>query len=741
MAAFLQRLAQTAFHRRRLVLVTWLILIGVVAGLYIGVGSRINSEFTIPGSQSQTALDTLSNKLPAAAGTSAQIVFEAPAGAKVTNPTYHNAVESVLTRAKSAPQVAAVIDPFGARAISPDGRTALAQVQYTVTRPDLNPQSLPALRATTAPAKAAGLAVEVGGSAYNSPAKSGSSGEAFGVIIAFVILFVTFGSLLAAGMPLVTALSGITVAALGLYLVSNVTTVSSTAPSLALMIGLAVGIDYSVFIVSRYRSELAKGQTPERAVGVAAATAGSAVVFAGLTVFIALAGLTVIRIPFLTVMGLGAAATVAVAVAVALTLLPAILGFAGQRLTPKPRSRAARRERPDAVVMGERWARLVTGRPLLTVATTVVALLLLTIPALSLRLALADNGTAPPGSTQRSTYDTVAAEFGPGFNGPLTLLVQTHNAAERANAATKVAATVKQLPDVTAVTAPQYADDGVTTVMSVIPDSSPHDSATRDLVNSIRNQARALQASTSAQVSVTGPTAVQIDVSDRLSSSLLPFAGLVVGLALILLLIVFRSIVVPIKAACGFLLSIGATLGAVVAVFQWGWLANLFGVSVTAPVISFLPIILIAVLFGLAMDYEVFMVSRIREAYVETGQPTTAVIRGGRHAIRIVTAAALIMFSVFASFISTPDATLKTIAFGLAVGVTVDAFVVRMTFVPAVLALIGRRSWWLPTWLDRHVPHVNLEGTTTHTHQPHDEASNWPTEPDQAPTEREEAPV
>ena len=559
------------------------------------------------------------------------------------------------------------------------------------------------------PAKASGLAVDVGGSAYNSSADSGGSGPALGVIVAFVILFVTFGSLVAAGMPLLSALSGIAVSVLGLYVVSNVTTVSSTAPKVALMIGLAVGIDYSVFILSRYRSELAKGIGPEQAIGVAASTAGSAVVVAGTTVFIALAGLTVVRIPFLTVMGLGAAAAVAVAVTVALTLLPAVAGIAGNRLAPKSGSRAARREQSTAPVMGERWARRVTRRPLVTVGATVVALLVLAIPALSLQLALADNSTAPVGSTQRSTYDVVAAEFGRGFNGPLTLLVATDTPADRASATEKVAAAVKQLPGVVAVTAPQYANDGVTAVVSVIPTSGPHDSSTRDLVNVIRSRTTALQADTSARVSVTGSTAVQIDVSDRLSSSLLPFAALVVGLALVLLLIVFRSIVVPIKAAFGFLLSIGATLGAVVAVFQWGWLANVFGVGVTAPVISFLPIILIAVLFGLAMDYEVFMVSRIREAYVETDEPTKAVVLGGRHATRIVTAAALIMFSVFASFLSTPDSTLKTIAFGLAFGVAVDAFVVRMTFVPAVLALLGRRSWWLPTWVSRIIPKFDVE--------------------------------
>jgi putative drug exporter of the RND superfamily len=713
-ATLLQRVAMLAFRHKRAFLAGWLLIMFVVVGSYAVFGSNINSEFTIPGSSSQNALNQLEKTLPPAAGTSAQIVFESPAGTKITDSKYHAAVEATLGQAKTAPQVTAVIDPFTAKAISPDGRTALASVQYTVSRPHLDSDSLPALVDATAPAEHAGLSVHVGGSAYGSGTSKPGPSSAVGIVIAFAILAITFGSLLAAGLPLLSALSGVVVGAIGVYLVSNVATVSSTAPSLALMIGLAVGIDYSVFILSRYRSELARGKPPLEAVGVAAATAGSAVVFAGTTVVVALAGLTVVGIPFLTVMGLSAAGTVAIAVLVALTLLPAIVGFAGHRLIPKPNSRAARRERPGgAAVLGERWARFVTRHPVRTIGTVVTALLVLAIPALSLRLALADNGSAATDTTQRQTYDLVSAEFGPGFNGPLTLLIHAHPDTDPKTAATAVADTVKTLPDVATITPAQLGNDGRTAVVSVIPRSGPHDSATTTLVTTIRAHAPAIAQADAADVSVTGPTAVGIDVSNRLSSSLLPFAGLVVGLSLVLLLIVFRSIVVPIKAAAGFLLTIGASLGAVVAVFQWGWAHTLIGANSTGPVISFLPIILIAVPFGLAMDYEVFMVSRIREAYLQTRHPTRAVIQGGRQASRIVTAAALIMFFVFASFVKTPDATLKTIAFGLGVGVLIDAFLVRMTLVPAVLTLLGHKSWWLPRWLDRILPHLDLEGATT----------------------------
>ena len=705
MASLLKRLAILALRRRRAFAAAWLLIIVATLGCYAALGSAINSDFTIPGSSSQNALDELQKTLPPAAGTSAQIVFQSPAGTRITDTRYRAAVEATLDRAKVAPQVAAVVDPFTSKAISRDGRTALAEIQYTVSRPHLDSDSLPALVTATERAQQAGLTVHAGGSAYGSGTSKPGPSTAVGIALAFVILLITFGSLLAAGLPLLTALGGLAASVSGVYLVSNIATVSSTAPSLALMIGLAVGIDYSVFILSRYRSELAGGRTVEDATGVAFAAAGSAVVFAGVTVLIALAGLAVVGIPFLTVMGLSAAGAVAVAVLVALTLLPAVIGFAGRRLTPRSDSRAARRERPGAAaVMGERWARFVTRHASRTVVITVAALLVMAIPALSLHLALADNGSAATDTTQRQAYDLISAEFGPGFNGPLTLLVRTHPGSNPETAARAVATTVKALPDVAGVTAPQAGNDGTTAVVSVIPRSGPHDSATTDLVNAIRARAPAMATADAAAVSVTGPTAVGIDVSDRLSASLLPFAAVVVGLAMVLLTIKFRSIVVPVKAAIGFLLSIGASLGAVVAVFQMGWAHTLVGAASTGPIISFLPIILIAVLFGLAMDYEVFMVSRIQEAYLETHDPTGAVIRGGRQATRIVTAAALIMFSVFASFVRTPDATLKTIAFGLGVGVLVDAFIVRMTLVPAVLALLGHKSWWLPRRLGTALP-------------------------------------
>ncbi|MFE6359577.1 MMPL family transporter [Streptomyces sp. NPDC057806] len=795
MATWLYRLGLGAYRRRRLVLAAWLaVLTGAVCALLV-VGGKLDNEFTIPGSESQRAQDTMAKDFPAAAGTSAQIVFTAPEGTKVTDPAAARGIQRTLTAAQDAPQVAAVIPPDKAGTVTPDQRTALAQVNYDADRADLDDGTLDTLEATTAAAEEAGLEVSVGGQAYGNGVLTPSVLELLGVLVALAVLAVTFGSLLAAGMPLLTAFVGIGTGLAGLLALSSGVTVSSTALSLALMLGLAVGIDYALFVLSRHRTQLAQGMEPRESAGRAVGTAGSAVVFAGTTVVIALVGLLVVRIPFLTVMGLSAAATVLIAVLVAVTLLPALFGLAGSRLAPRPGSRAARRaavvsgEVPEggaerargkaaqgavpaggtekareraaqgaaeeatgraaeeatgktagrtvgeaggkttgntagdaagktahegaakASVMGRRWARLVTRRPLLVVVGTVAALVTLALPAADLRLALPDNGTAAHGTSQRETYDRVDAAFGPGFNGPLLVLAEADTPGETGQQqAAAVAGRLRELPGVVKVGQPQYAPESGRAVIQVVPEGGPQDESTQDLVDAIRGDAAVIERETGTAVSVTGTTAIGIDVSDRLTASLPPFAAVVVGLCLILLLLVFRSLVVPVKATIGFLLSVGASFGAVVAVFQWGWLADALDVARTGPVVSFLPIVLMAVLFGLAMDYEVFLVAGMREEWVRTGRAGDAVIDGAGQASRVVTAAALIMFFVFASFVTTEDAIVKPIAFSLAFGVLVDAFVVRMTLVPAVLAMVGRGAWWLPRGLDRLLPDLDIEG-------------------------------
>ena len=728
MSTLLYRLGRACFRRRGTVAALWAVVLAAVVAGVVTVGGQFDDAFTIPGSESQQALDQLRDASPAAAGASAELLFVAPEGQAVSDPAFTRAIAGTVAAAGQVDQVGAVLDPFQSQAVSADGRAALATVQFDVANVELAPDTRGRLQAAATPATDAGLTVEIGGNAFHSTAVAIGPMEMVGVLVAVLVLVLTFGSLLAAGMNLLTALVGIGVGLGGLLAVSGAITLSSTAPTLALMIGLAVGIDYALFILSRHRSQLSGGMDVEESAGRATGTAGSAVVFAGLTVVIALAGLAVVRIPFLTVMGLGAAGTVLVAVLVALTLLPALMGFAGARLTPKPGSRGARREAAlaghDGVpprTGGARWAQLVTRRPALTVAVTVVALLVVSIPALQLRLALPDNGTAAEGTPERKSYDAVSEFFGPGVNGPLLVLVDGLDPATAEQTAGAVAAAIGGAPsgadgrlsgglDDVVYAAPQLLANGRTAIVQVVPASGPQDAATSTLVGDIRALAPSLEQRTGTQIAVTGQTAVAIDVSDRLAGALLPFALVVVGLALLLLLLVFRSILVPVKAALGFLLSVGASFGAVVAVFQWGWLKDLFGVPTTGPVISFMPVILMAVLFGLAMDYEVFLVSRMREEFVHGAAPGPAVVAGMRHASRVVVAAALIMFSVFASFVTIDDVIVKAIAFGLAVGVLVDAFLVRMTLVPAVLALLGRSAWWLPRWLDRLLPDLDVEG-------------------------------
>jgi RND superfamily putative drug exporter len=728
MATLLARLGRASFRRRGLVSVAWLAILGAVVALLLTLGNSFDDEFTIPGSESQDALDQLDAASPGAAGVGAQIVFVAPDGQTVTDPASAGAIEQVVAAAQRAPQVESVVSPFESQAISPDGAAALATVQYDVGQGEIDPESLDGLEAATEAASAAGMEVAVGGNAFGTTGVTIGATEFIGVAVAVLVLVLTFGSLLAAGMNLLTAVVGIGVGMGALLLTSNLVTLSSTAPTLALMIGLAVGIDYTLFILSRHRTQLAAGMDPEESAARATGTAGSAVVFAGLTVVIALSGLAVVGIPFLTVMGVGAAGTVLVAVLVALTLLPALLGFAGGRLAPRPGSRAARREFADAQEstgaggsMGARWTRLITRRPLVTVLVVLAGLLVLAVPAPQLQLALPDNSTAAPESPERRAYDLISENFGPGLNGPLVVLVEGLDPATAEQSVGAITVAVGGTPtgapgefegglDDVAFAQPTLFPDGTTAVVTVIPESGPQEEATNELVADLRAVAPDLEEDTGADLAVTGQTAVAIDVSDRLGEALLPFALVVVGLALVLLLLVFRSILVPIKAAVGFLLSVAASFGAVVAVFQWGWFADLLGVPATGPVISFLPVILMAVLFGLAMDYEVFLVSRMREEFVHGAPPREAVVTGARHAARVVVAAALIMFSVFASFVTIEDVIVKAIAFGLAVGILVDAFLVRMTLVPAVLALLGRSAWWLPRWLDRALPDLDVEG-------------------------------
>jgi RND superfamily putative drug exporter len=633
-------------------------------------------------------------------------VVRAPEGQNfVKFPANQAELREVHTALKGAPEVVNAVDPFQAQSFSRDGTLALIQVSYGKQAFALTDADREAL---VEAAHSSDLSVEIGGDAVRGAPETGAT-EVMGVAVAAVVLVITFGSLLAAGLPLLTALVGVGIGMGGLLTLSGFTELNNNTPVLALMIGLAVGIDYALFIVSRYRSELAGGLDHEQAVGRAAGTAGSAVVFAGLTVIVALAGLTVVGIPFLGEMGLAAAATVVVAVLIALTLLPAILGFAGDKIRGRlPGLRGG--PKPGRASMGERWARFVGRHRVAALGLAVVGVAVVAIPAASMQLGLPNDATAAPDSSQHRAYELVTKGFGPGANGPLIVVVDTSGARDPQTAVTETTRRINDL-GVAAVLPARPNRTGDTMLINVIPKTGPSEEATEDLVANIRAAAGQVHDSTGATISVTGQTAANIDVSRKLADAMIPYLALIVGLAFLLLMLVFRSVVVPLKATLGFLASVAATFGAVVAVFQWGWLTDLLGVESTGPIMSMLPILLIGVLFGLAMDYQVFLVTRMREDYVHGTEAREAVVSGFAHGARVVTAAALIMTSVFAGFVFAEDTLIQSIGFALAVGVAVDAFVVRMTIVPALMSMLGRRAWWLPRWLDRVLPNVDVEGT------------------------------
>jgi putative drug exporter of the RND superfamily len=713
MATLLYRLGRGSFRRRGLVVLIWLVVLAGLGGAAAVFKGATASDFTMPGTESQRAIDALQREFPEASGATGTIVIASPQGQQLTTPANHAAVEAVVQEAGTVPGVLGAVDPFAVHAVSPDGRYALIQVQFADRADAVTAAQRTAYEHTGAAATAAGLRVEHGGEVMNSEPEVGGT-EGIGVVIALAVLVITFGSLVAAGMTMLNALIGVGAGMAGLYALSNVVHLTSTAPVLALMLGLAVGIDYSLFISSRYRGNLRDGMAPDEAAGRAVGTAGSAVVFAGATVVIALAGLSVVNIPFLTVMGLAAAGTVAVAVLVAITLLPALLGFVGRRiLSRRERRGAASPTRREA--FGFRWARLVIRLRVPVIVLAILGLGALALPAAHMRLALPGASASPVGTPARDAADLITEGFGPGFNGRLALVVSSDSPQQTATAATGITTALTGTPDLLGVSQPNLSQDKRTAVLALIPKSGPTDQATEDLVHHVRDVAKGIPG---ADISVTGQTAVGIDVSEKLSHALPIYLLLVVGLSVLLLMVVFRSVLVPLKAALGFLLTVGATFGITVLVFQQGHLGSLVGLDSHGPLVSFLPILLIGILFGLAMDYEVFLVSRMREDFVHGDTARQATVNGMGHGARVVTAAALIMTSVFGGFVLVDDPVIKSMGFALAIGVLIDAFVVRMTLVPAVMSLLGRGAWWLPRWLSRVLPNIDIEGSALRQQEP-----------------------
>lgn len=712
MSSFLYSVGRRAFAARKAVLALWLLVLVVAGGAAGLLNKGLDNSVSIPGTESQQALDRLSVTFPQTSGASAQIIVVAPEG--VRDPAVRREVERAVDELDEVPQKSQVVSPyqedFGG-AISENGQAGLIAVQLdgeVFAIGETTKDRIVQITQELQDRLPEGAQASYGGQLFSQKFPGLTITEALGLVIAIVVLMITLGSFLAAGMPLINALLGVGISMTLIFIATTLGPISATTPLLSLMLGLAVGIDYALFIVSRHQQELAGGASAQEAAARANATAGSAVIFAGLTVMIALVGLGVAGIPFLTTMGVSAAVGVGIAVLVSVTLMPALLGFAGDRLRPRSRKR---RTKP---AFGERffagWVRAVTRFPIVTVLAVIAVLGIATVPAAGLRLALPDAGALPKDDPARVTYDLIDEHFPKGFNGPLIVTANIVTSTDPLGLMGDLKAEIERLPgvaDVPLSTPNPTADTGI---VQVIPEGEPDSQETKQLVDEIRSLRGHFHDTYGIDISVTGFTAVGIDVSAKLGSALLPFGVVVVGLSLVLLAMVFRSIAVPIKATLGYLLSIGASLGVVKLVFQDGWLAGAFNVENTGPVISFMPIVLMGVLFGLAMDYEVFLVSRMREEFVHTRDARGSINSGFVSSARVVTAAAVIMFAVFIAFVPEGDANIKPIALGLAVGVFVDAFIVRMTLVPAVLALMGDKAWWMPRRLNRALPSFDVEG-------------------------------
>ncbi|MGA1827689.1 MMPL family transporter, partial [Microbacterium sp.] len=728
MSTFLYALGLWSYRHSWRVLIAWLLLLGLGGVGAVTLGQGTDNSFSIPGTESQAGIEQLNRTFPQASGTSAQMIIVTAGGAQIEGEPYSGAIADTISGLEDLNGILAVTDPFSQTVngqVSDAGDAAIVRMQFDGQATDVPPATKDALQAVAAElrdALPAGSQVKLGGDLFAISVPGVTLTEAVGLIIALLVLIVTFRSFVVAGLPLMTAIIGVGLSMALIFLSTAFASISSTTPLLALMLGLAVGIDYALFIVARHQDQVRSGVAPEESAARATGTAGSAVVFAGMTVLIALIGLSFAGIPFLTTMGIAAAVAVAIAVLVALSLTPAMLGFLKGRVAGRPRRVKKRKATAEPRrSFATRWVGLVTNHPIVTTVAVVLTLGIMAIPAASLALALPNAGMLPEENEARQSYDLVAEEFGPGFNGPIILTGTIVTSTDPVGLMDDLAADVESLPGVelVALATPNMSAD--TGIVQLVPTTAPDDPATAELVRELRAQHDRWLDEYGVDIKVTGFTAVAIDISDQLGAALIPFGIFVVGLSLVLLTIVFRSIAVPIKAALGYLLSVTAAFGVVAAVFEWGWLADVLNVTRTGPIISFMPIVLMGVLFGLAMDYEVFLVSRMREDYVHSRKQGAtpaearsialgAVKSGFTSSARVVTAAALIMFSVFAAFVPEGDASLKPIALGLAVGIVIDAFLVRMTLTPAVMALLGDRAWWLPRWLQRTLPHFDIEG-------------------------------
>ncbi len=722
MAARLDRLGRAIARHKWRVIGVWVFAAIVLASAAVALGGKTVDVFSIPGAPSQQATDLLNQRFPTQAGDSGSVVFAATRGSTLRDPSLAAAIAATQARLSTLPHVTEVVGPatpgVGGAFVSRDATIGYANVQYNTKATQLPANAFQQLEAAAGPARQAGLGVAFGGAVadvFNQ--QTTGNADAIGLVVAVVILLIAFGSVIAMSLPIGTALFGLAVGLSIVFVVASFTDIGTVAPTLATMIGLGVGIDYSLFILTRHRQNLAAGMPVIESIGLANGTAGQAVLFAGGTVVIAICGLAVAGIPYVTWLGLTSALVVLVMMTAAVTLIPALLAVAGVHLNRVRTPRLRRSARgPDhhaltgAKVHGwERWARFMSRHRWPAVFVSLAVLLVLAAPVLGMRLGQVDDSTAPRDTTQRQAYDLIAQGFGKGANGPLVLAVAFPKPGAT-GAAAAVEGAVARVPGVAAVAPPQLSPKRDAAVIVVVPSSAPQSAATETLVDHLRGTVIPPEVrGTGAAVYVGGVTAAFIDLGQRIQDRLPLFIGAVVALSFLLLMMVFRSVFVPLKAAVMNLLSIGASFGVIVAVFQWGWLKSVVGVSETTPIVAFVPMMMFAILFGLSMDYEVFLLSRIREDYQETKDNLGSVINGLSVTARVITSAALIMISVFLGFVASPEPTVKMFGLGLAVAVFVDATVVRLVLVPATMELLGDANWWLPGWLDRVLPHIEIE--------------------------------
>ncbi len=715
----MRAIARWCVQHRRMALGAWLVGVVVVAFAAASIGSDYKNSFSLKGTQSFEALQLLERSAPKSAGDIEQVVFAVKSGSIADSAARQHA-ERVLKRLSKLPTVASIASPYakaGAAQISASKKVAFANVTMTEMAQKFTTTQAKTFTDAVTSSSSQNLTVAVGGQVAESAASNGDSSAGFGALAALIVMFVVFGSALAALLPLVTAGFALAIGVSAVGLLSHLLSMASFSSELALLIGLGVGVDYALFIVTRHRQGLLAGKSVEDAIVDALDTSGRAVLFAGITVCIALLGMFALGVSFLYGVAIAAAIVVAFTVLSALTLLPALLGFLGLRIL----GRRTRRR----LLAGElqtspggfwaRWSGILSARPAPIALAALVVMAVIAIPFFSLRLGSSDAGSDASGSTTRTAYDLLAQGFGPGYNGPLNVVAQVNSTAER-HAFYRVLAVAKTTRGVKSVTAPvslNGAGDGSSVLSAdIYPTGSPQAKSTSSLLSQLRDTVvpRAT-AGTGARVLIGGQTAIFTDFASVLSKKLPLFIGVVVFLSFLLLAAVFRSLIVPLMAAAMNMLSAGAAFGAVVAVFQWGWLDSVFGISQTGPVEAFVPVMMFAILFGLSMDYQVFLVSRIFEEWHRTRDNTLAVTNGLAATGRTITAAALIMIMVFASFIFGGQVVIKMFGLGLAAAVLMDALIVRMILVPGLMLLIGPRNWWLPNWLDRVLPRLNVEGS------------------------------